>query len=264
MVARSVATDRYVELTPVYSSGPTLTPGDVIPVERTRTPVDFDQVLEALNTFATGIAGSGKAKQAIRRFIESGDRALDGRGQLVNDTVSDLAGAVSDITGQREDVTATIRSLDVLVGTLATNEQTARTFIQQVTRAADLLDDERKNFRSALRALNDAVITVAEFAVDHRDEIVDVVDGGSKLMRTILSRQRELTEVLEVFPLALQNLQLAVDGNRIPVRIPFTALLPLGAQLDQLCEDLPQRLCDLISGSDPSGASTGRTTAGRR
>ncbi len=151
VVARSVATDRYVELTPVYSSGPTLAAGDDIPVDRTRTPVDFDQVLEALNTFATGIAGSGKAKQAIRRIIDSGDRALDGRGQLVNDTVSDLAGAVGDVTGQREDVTATIRSLDVLVGTLATNEQTARTFIEQVTQAADLLDDEKIDFRTALR-----------------------------------------------------------------------------------------------------------------
>ena len=117
VVARSVATDRYVELTPVYDSGPTLGDGDVIPVERTRTPVDFDQVLGALNTFATGIAGSGKSKKAIRRLINSGARALDGRGQLVSDTVTDLADAVGSVSGQREDLSATIRSLDTLVAT---------------------------------------------------------------------------------------------------------------------------------------------------
>jgi phospholipid/cholesterol/gamma-HCH transport system substrate-binding protein len=260
VVARSVATDRYVELTPVYDSGPTLGDGDVIPVERTRTPVDFDQVLGALNTFATGIAGSGKSKQAIRRLIDSGARALDGRGQLVSDTVTDLADAVGSVSGQREDLSATIRSLDTLVATIAANDRTARRFIGQVSEAVDLLDDERLDFRAALRALDDAVTTVAEFAVDHRDEIVEVVDGGSKVMRTILSRQRDLAEILEVFPLALENLQLAVDGDRIPVRVPPTALLPLGDQIDQLCQSLPLGLCDLISGTDP----TDRPSGGRR
>ena len=101
---------------------------------------------------------------------------------------------------------------------------------------------------------------VAAFAVDHRDEIVEVVDGGSKVMRTILSRQRDLAEILEVFPLALENLQLTVDGDRIPVRVPPTALLPLGDQIDQLCQSLPLGLCDLISGTDP----TDRPSGGRR
>lgn len=259
VVARSVATDRYVELTPVYDSGPTLVEGDVIPLDRTRSPVDFDQVLQALNTFATGIAGSGKSKRAVRRIIDSGAEALDGNGQLANDTVADLADAVGSVSGQREDISATIRSLDTLVATIALNDRTARTFIQQVTRATDLLDDERVEFRSALRALDQAVTTVAQFAVDHRDEIVEVVDGGSEIMRTLLSRQRQLTEVLEVFPLALENLQLTVDDGRIPVRVPPFALFPLGDQLEQLCESLPLGLCDLISGSDPDGASSGRT-----
>ncbi|MDE0778615.1 MCE family protein [Nocardioides sp.] len=260
VVARSVATDRYVELTPVYDSGPTLGDGDVIPVERTRTPVDFDQVLGALNTFATGIAGSGRSRKAIRRLVDSGARALDGRGALVNDTVTDLADAVGSVSGQREDLSATIRSLDTLVATIAANDRTARRFIDQVAEAVDLLDDERLDFRAALRALDDAVRTVAAFAVDHRDEIVEVVDGGSKVMRTILSRQRDLAEILEVFPLALENLQLTVDGDRIPVRVPPTALLPLGDQIDQLCQSLPLGLCDLISGTDP----TDRPSGGRR
>ena len=65
VVARSVATDRYVELTPVYRKGPKMEDGDEIGLERTRTPVDFDQVLASLNEFATGIAGSKKATNAI-------------------------------------------------------------------------------------------------------------------------------------------------------------------------------------------------------
>jgi len=256
VVARSVATDRYVELTPVYDSGPTLGDGDDIPIERTRTPVDFDDVLEALNTFATGIAGSQESKAAIRRLINSGADALEGRGELVNSTITDLARAVGSVSDQRGDISATIRSLDTLVGTIALNEATTRTFIKQVTRAADLLADERVNFRAALRGLDRAVLTVAQFAVDHRDQIVEVVTSGSKVMRTILSRQQDLEEVLEVFPLALQNLRLAGAGDRLPVRVPPTVLLPFGEQIEQMCEQLPLGLCDLISGTDPVGPSS--------
>lgn len=258
IAARSVATDRYVELTPVYDSGPKLRDGDSIGLERTRTPVEFDEVLEALNTFATGIAGSKESTDAIRRLIESGSAALDGRGDLFNSTVTDLADAVTSVSGQRGDISATLRSLDQLIGTIALNQQTARTFIDQVSRVSGQLDDQRVDFRTALRALDRAVTTVAAFAVDHRNEIVDAIGGTSTLMKTMLSRQRELTSILETFPLALQNLRLAAAGERIPVRVAFSVLLPFGDEISQICESLPLGLCGLISGTDPTPAPSPR------
>lgn len=251
VVARSVATDRYVELAPVYSGGAEMQDGGEIPVERTQTPVDFDEVLEALNTFATGIAGSKESREAIRRIIDDGSAALDGNGQLLNDTITDLAGAANDVSGQRQDVSAVIRSLDGLVATLAENQGTTREFIDQVGEAADLLDDEKVNFRGALRNLDRTVATIATFAVDHRDEIVQVLDSSKGVMRTIDSRQKELTEILQVFPLALQNLRRASGDGRITVRADPKVLLPLGAQLTQLCNALPLELCELLSGTDP-------------
>lgn len=260
IVARSVATDRYVELAPVYTGGAELQDGDTITrlrpdgSPRTQTPVDFDQVLEALNTFATGIAGSKKSRDAVRRIIEDGSAALDGNGQLLNDTVTDVAGAAGDVAAQREDVAAVVRALDGLVATLADNQQTTRDFIGQVAAAADLLDDEKVAFRRALRNLDRTVTTVAAFAVDHRDEILQVVGGSKRLFRTLDGRQQQLAEILEVFPLALQNLKLAADagGDRLPVRADPKVLLPLGDQITELCESLPLGLCDLLSGTDPS------------
>ncbi|HNI70388.1 MAG TPA: MlaD family protein [Marmoricola sp.] len=76
VVARSVATDRYVELTPVYKSGPTMKSGAVIEEQRTKTPVDFDTVLASLNTLAKGLTGT------------------PGNEQLVGDAVNNLAEAI--------------------------------------------------------------------------------------------------------------------------------------------------------------------------
>lgn len=248
VVARSVATDRYVELTPVYTEGAKMADGATIGLDRTQTPVDFDQVLESLNEFATGIGGNEKTTKAVQRFIDAGAGALQGRGPLLNQTIHSLADGVDGIASQREDIAQTLKSLDVLLTTIATNEATARTFIQQVSRASKLLADERENFRQALRALDAAVTTVAEFAVDNRQAIVDNLDGTTELMTTVLTKQDELSEILRVMPVAMENLRM-IEGDRLPVRIDPLILDPLGGVLKTVCEALPLNLCAILDGT---------------
>lgn len=250
VVARSVATDRYIELTPVYSAGEKMADGATIGVERPRTPVDFDQVLDSLNKFATGIGGNEETTKAVQRFIDAGASALQGRGPLLNQTIHSLADGVSGISAQREDIAGTLKSLDILLSTIATNEATARTFIQQVASASKFLADERENFRTTLRSLDEAVTTVARFAVDNRQAIVDTLDGSTKLMKTVLTKQDRLEEILRVMPLALQNLAM-IKGDRLPVRIDPLILLPLGNVLQDVCAQLPGNLCDVLAGSQP-------------
>jgi len=43
VVAASVVSDRYIQLTPAYTSGPQLTDNATIPVSRTAVPVEVDQ-----------------------------------------------------------------------------------------------------------------------------------------------------------------------------------------------------------------------------
>lgn len=250
VVARSVATDRYVELTPVYREGARLKDDATISLDRTRTPVDFDQVLESLNDFATGIGGNAETTEAVQKFIDAGTQALQGRGPLLNQTIHSLANGVDGIANHREDIAATLRSLDVLLSAIAANEDTARTFIQQVSEASQLLADERGNFQKALRSLDEAVTTVAEFAVDNRESIVAGLDGSTTLMTTLLTKQDQLAEILRVMPLALQNLQL-VQGDRLPVRIDPLILDPLGGLLQQVCQNVLGPLCNVINGTQP-------------
>jgi virulence factor Mce-like protein len=250
VVARSVATDRYVELTPVYHQGPKLKDDATIGLDRTQTPVDFDQVLESLNSFATGIGGNKQTTEAVQKFIDAGTKALQGRGPLLNQTIHSLSDGVDGLAAHREDVAATLKSLDVLLSTISDNESTARTFIQQVSQASKLLADERGNFQQALRSLDDAVTTVAKFAVDNRQAIVDNLDGGTKLMKTLLSKQDQLAEILRVMPLALENIRM-IPGDRLPVRIDPLILDPLGGVLQTVCKNVLGPLCNIINGTQP-------------
>lgn len=238
VVARSVATDRYIELTPVYrGKGKVMAHGAKIPLERTRTPVDFDDVLAALNEFATGISGNKKTTLAVKKFIEAGAAALEGKGPLLNQSVQSLAKATNGVHSQRGNIKATIKSLDVLVAAIAKDEQTARQFINQVTQASKLLASERNNFRKALRSLNRAVTVVADFAIDNRESIVKALDGSTTLMKTILSKRDRLSEILRVLPLALQNIQLAASGGSLNVMIDPLVFFPGGDILTTLCQN---------------------------
>jgi phospholipid/cholesterol/gamma-HCH transport system substrate-binding protein len=265
VVARSVATDRYVELTPVYHSGPRIADGAVIPEARTRTPVDFDQVLEALDTFASGIAGSKDTRDAIAGLLEAGSKAVDGKGELVNRAITSLGGAVDSISRQRADLAGTVEGLDTLTGTLAAHQRLAGEFVAQVSRASRLLADERTDFRSAMRALSRAVRLVAGFAHQNRQQLVTTLDRSSAVMSSALTRREDLTEILRVMPLTLQNLQRTLHHGRLRVRVDPTVLTPLGGLINSTCRSMSsdfcarfgpslvnlQNLVDLLTGKNP-------------
>lgn len=249
IVARSVATDRYVEITPVYSGGPKMADNAVIPASRTVTPVDFDAVLKSLNDFATGIGGSKESKDAVRRIVDSGAAALDGRGPLLNQTINNLGGATTTLSSQRQQFTDTLTSLDGLVNTIDTNQQTEREFINQVAAAADLLASQRTEFKQTLNALDSTVNNVAQFTTTNKDTITATLNKSSQLMQTVIGKQKQVHQALTGIPTALQNLQRASDHGVLPVRLDAVDLLPLGGLLKGICNALPLNLCNLIDGT---------------
>ncbi|GAA4128377.1 hypothetical protein GCM10022215_39810 [Nocardioides fonticola] len=246
VVARSVATDRYVELTPVYTSGPTLADGAVIANDRTRTPVEFDEVLAAIEKFATGISGSKRTTRAVQRFIEVGQKAFDGQGSVLNSTIGSLADATNSVSSQRKEIVALISALDDLVATVADNRRTVDRFIGQVSSATGQLADERDNLRTALTSLDRAVTLVARFAVDNRATLTRSMRNATGVIDSVLSRREQLEEILDVMPAGLQNLQRLPSDGRLPVRISPIYLLPLSDELTQLCEAISKPLCDTL------------------
>ena len=133
------------------------------------------------------------------------------------------------------------------------SDDAVRRFVSQVAAATALLDREKTNVRSSLDALDRAVRVVAEFAVDNRAATVSSLRSATRIVQAVLERRSDLEEVLEVMPLALQNLQRVDDDRRLVVRFPPTALLPLGEQLAEVCASLPLDLCAVLGGTDPLG-----------
>lgn len=252
VVARSVATDRYIELTPVYAEGPRMKSGATIPLDRTRAPVEFDEALETLGNITKGLKGEDGEAATLRRLLEAGATNLRGRGADIGDTIDNLTIAAEGLAGNRKEITGTVDDLDALVTLLATNKTVVDEFITSITDTTDLFADESQNFGRSLRALQKALRTLATFVRDNRKELRSSTVGVGQLAERLLTHQADLEETLEVLPLTMRNVGDAVnpETNRLQTKLPPRYVSPVQPLTEPICELLPDVCAQLGTSPD--------------
>jgi phospholipid/cholesterol/gamma-HCH transport system substrate-binding protein len=261
VVSRSVATDRYIELTPVYAGGPVMPSGSVIPVERTRTPVDFDEVLGSMSELASDLTNTPKATNSLSEVLQTVAAAFTGSADDLNRAVHGLAGLVDTVHGQRSELFDTMDSLDELATKLVDNKKLIETFVENLGDALDLLNSERDEVGHVLRALQDTLEQLTDFSRENRGAIKASVKQVTQLLQTALRSRADLGETLEVMPLATENIARSrnPENNHIWVRTTPAQVLGLEPLFEQLCQYIGPvcnlgtfpNLSDLLGGSTP-------------
>ncbi|GGO91212.1 ABC transporter substrate-binding protein [Nocardioides phosphati] len=249
VVARSVATDRYVELAPVFHTGDKEASDDVsIPLDRTKTPVEWDEIIAALDRFTKGLAGHDGKAGALSNLISVGARSLQGTGQLANQTLTDVAKAATALADHRGDISTSIDNLASLTQVLASNGQTIDEFSASVTAAAALFNSEKEEFGAALKSLSAALNGLAAFVRDNRKALKTSVSGLTEVTGNLLKHSSQLGETVETLPLAFDNLGRAVTvRGTVNVRIPLQDLSPLPDLTNAICSALGNNLCNALS-----------------
>ncbi|MEV6182052.1 MCE family protein [Streptomyces sp. NPDC052016] len=212
IINSSVVSDRYVQLLPVYRTGPALRDGAVIPESRTAVPVELDRVFESLHTTseALGPEGAGKDGSLARLLGVSADN-LQGQGENIHQTVEDLSLAVTTLSDGRSDLFGTVRNLQVFTAALAADDKNVRSFNTTLAEVAGQLADERKDLAEALKHLGTALGDVSGFVKKNKASLTANVKGLSKVTQVLVTQRAALEELLEVAPAGLSNLQNA--GN---------------------------------------------------
>ncbi|MER5375960.1 MCE family protein [Streptomyces sp. NPDC002553] len=212
IINSSVVSDRYVQLLPVYRTGPALRDGAVIPESRTAVPVELDRVFDSLHTTseALGPEGAGKDGSLARLLGVSADN-LQGQGENLHQTVEDLSLAVTTLSDGRSDLFGTVRNLQVFTAALAADDKSVRSFNTTLAEVAGQLADERKDLAEALKHLGTALGDVSGFVKKNKTSLTANVKGLSKVTQVLVTQRAALEELLEVAPAGLSNLQNA--GN---------------------------------------------------
>jgi phospholipid/cholesterol/gamma-HCH transport system substrate-binding protein len=207
VVAPSIVGDRFVQLTPVYTSGPVLKDGHKMTEDDTAVPLELDQIYQSLDDLAVSLGPDGANKDgALSRLLDSTARNFGGQGKQFKTTIRDLGQFTSTLDNNKEELFGTAREVERFVKALADNDRTVRDFNDSLASASDLLEGERDDLAAALNNLGIAMDQVSTFVRDNEKALSSNVAGLVKVT-DILVRQREaLDKSLEFAPVALSNL----------------------------------------------------------
>ena len=254
VVAPSLVSDRYVQLLPAYTSGPRMTSGAHIPMERTAVPVELDRVSQSLDDRMVALGPQGaNTEGALSRLLETSAANMDGNGQALHDTTRNLSRAVQTFSEGRGDLFSTVKNLNTFSETVAANDAQVRRLNGNLATVSTTLDAERDDLAAALANLAVALDEVTSFVKDNRAVLKDDVARLADVTGSVAAKRDALAQTLDSAPVALSNLQLAYNARSGTLD---TRANPEGFDEPGLL------LCSLITGPTGTGNSRLCETSG--
>jgi len=212
VIVPSIVADRYIQLTPAYSGGPVLTSGQVIPVSHTATPVELDQLYQAITKFAQDLGPNGVNKNgALSDVIKTGAANLAGNGRAFGTMIYQFSQLQRTLAHSQGNFFATIDNLEQFTSMLKANDGQVRLAQQQLAQVSSFLAADRQNLAGALSELATALGQAQTFIQSNRGALKSNI-GKLQAITSILANQKaSLSQALDNFPLAADNLVNAYD-----------------------------------------------------
>ncbi|MGW3997912.1 MCE family protein [Amycolatopsis sp. NPDC004772] len=206
VVAPSLVSDRYVQLTPAYDSGPVLASGTVLAKDRTATPVELDDLYSSLDKLSTALGPNGANKDgALSGVLDTAANTLKGNGASLNSTVGQLAELAKTLDGSKDDLFSTVQNLDSFTGALAQSDQQLNEFYGRVADVSRFLAADSSEVGAALQSLGGALGDVQQFVSDNKTALESNVDKLASLSKVLVDQRAALAEVLDIAPTGATN-----------------------------------------------------------
>ncbi|WP_370618385.1 MCE family protein [Mumia sp. Pv 4-285] len=204
IVAPTLVSDRYVQLTEPYTGGEALESGAVI--KKTAVPVEIDDLYASLNDVGQQLGPDGANKNgALSRLLDVAAENLDGQGADLNTMISEFGKATGTLSNSDEDLFATIANLKSFNDMLVENDQSVADVNRQFASVSDYLAEDREQMAEAVKNLGDAMVILDDFIKDNRDNLKTSVDNLKGPTQVLVNQRKSLDEAVRTIPLALQN-----------------------------------------------------------
>jgi virulence factor Mce-like protein len=214
VVAPSVVSDRYVQLTPAYTGGPQIAPNAVIPAARTAVPVEVDQVYASLNKLSAALGPNGANKQgALSSLIKSGNANLSGNGAALHDMITEFGGLSKTLGDSSNNLYTSLSNLQQFTTMLKNNNGQVKQAEQQLAQVSAFLAGDRQDLAAALDQLSTALGQVQGFIGSNRSLIKSNVTKLAAITSILVKERASLAQALDTAPLAADNLLNAYDAD---------------------------------------------------
>lgn len=244
IVSPAVISDRYVELGPAHTGGPTMPSGTTIPLSRTHSPIKWDELTASLNTLLTALSPAAQ-HGGLGELVRTGAITLDGQGPRIREAIANVTQASDVLAGGSGDIRAVLHNVDRLLALLVEHRSAIDSLAITTTRLTTDFTGQHDQLADTLARLSSALTRVDELIRTHGDQLTGDVGQLATLSQTLAQHQQQLTETLDVLPLGLDNLGRTVaPDERMRLRLNVSTNLRQFDLTAQLCRQLPVPLCD--------------------
>jgi phospholipid/cholesterol/gamma-HCH transport system substrate-binding protein len=214
LMAPNPVSDRFVELTPPYTGGPSMTDGAVIDVHDTHVPLELDSIYSSVDNLSKSLGPAGaNAHGELTDVLHAFAQLADGNGRDLHTAIQRIAAALPALTAHPNDLKTLVTGLDQLTGTLAARDQTINHLYDDLTTATGQLADERATISAAIANLQQGLAEVARFLKANQSHIGASMHNLNTTIAAVMAEQKALIQTFDTAPLGFQNFNRAIDPN---------------------------------------------------
>lgn len=212
LMAPEVVSDRFVQIGPAYTSGPTMPAGTVIPLSRTAVPESVDDVVDTLDQLATQLGPTGANKNgALSALIHQMAVGFGPNGQDFHSAIVNFSQALGALSANSPALANTLNNLGQLSQALAANSSDYQSFATNLAQVSQVLDNDRVDITQTMQSLSTLFSDLASFIDDDGTDLGSSISNLSTFAHALSSEQSALAQAYDLAPLSLENLDNAID-----------------------------------------------------
>ena len=206
----TVVASRVIQLDPPYTGGPVLADNAVIPLERTQTPVEWDDIRGNLDKLVTDLGpnpADPKDKGPLGDLVDSLSNGLNGQGKRINTTLKSLTDAISALNEGRGDLFGVAKSLALFVNALAKDDKEFVALNTELATFTDKFTHSDQEVAQAVRDINSLLTTARKFVGDNGSLLSTDINNLSDATTAMLQPEPRagLEQILHAFPNVVGN-----------------------------------------------------------
>ena len=214
LMAPMVVSDRFIQLGPAYTSGPTLADHAMIPLNRTAIPQTVDAVVATLNQLAQQLGPQGANKNgALSGLVHQLAVQLGPNGQDFHNAVVNFSQALGALSANSPALAGTLTNLGQLSQALADHSSDYRSFAANLSAVSQVLANDRQDISTTLASLQTLFANLTSFINADGANLGSSIGNLRTFAAALASQQSALAQAYDLAPLSLQNLDNAIDKN---------------------------------------------------
>ncbi len=214
-VASSIVTDRRVEFTRPFVSGPKFDLDACI--TKTRTPKGISDVLDGINrTAAEALGGDSGAeaeegKRQLAAFVENMNRLIDGSGNQANLTLAAVSKIIGDPAAKDATARRMIDSTAELTNMFITNWPDFEKALSRLSSVSKLIQGSTNGLGRAVEYANDFLPVIVRNIGKYDQQLYGLADALVPFTHELLKRVDDIGEFFAYLPVAIGKVPGLVD-----------------------------------------------------